>query len=256
VITGGTGSPLAFSTGAGTVFQGIDGLSDLLAGMFVDMDAAIQTNGSLLATRVAVQDTSATNMFMGPVVSVFKSDGSVQALGQQEQGDNLSAQPLNENYYSFDANTAFEISGRFTQSADLPFTPVFSATTMFAGQNVAIGSGAIPTAGSTYARASTINLLPQTTNGTITAVSGSNGYQVYSISLARYDPIPTLIGVVGQSTQLTDPNGIQVYVNGSTQMLNLSPLSLGKIARFHGLLFNDGGTLRMVCLEVSDGVAE
>jgi hypothetical protein len=38
-------------------------------------------------------------------------------------------------------------------------------------------------------------------------------------------------------------------------MLNSSPLSVGSIVRFNGLLFNDAGTLRMVAGQVSDGVA-
>jgi hypothetical protein len=78
----------------------------------------------------------------------------------------------------------------------------------------------------------------------------------YAVGLASYDPIPTLTGVADQSTSLTNPNSVQVYVNGSTQMLNSTPISIGNVARFQGLLFNDGGTLRMVCMQVSDGVAE
>ncbi len=255
-ITGGAGTPLIFSADASTTYQGIGGLSELLVGMFVDMDAEIQADGSLLATRVEVQDTTATNMWIGPLVSVFVPQGNIQAQGEQEQGDDLSANPITENYYSFDVNTAFKISGQYSSPTNLPFTPAFNTSTMFAGQNVAIASGAIPLTAPTYARATTITLMPQTLNGTITALSSSGAFQVYTVGLASYDPIPTLIGVVGQSTSLTNPNSVQVYVTGSTQMLNSSPLSAGNIARFQGLLFNDGGTLRMVCLQVNDGVTE
>lgn len=256
VVTGGTESPLTLSTGASTTFQGTGGLSELLVGMFVDVDAAIQADGSLLATRVEVQDTTATNMWIGPLVSVYGANESLTAFGQQEQGDTLSTDPVNANYYSFNASTAFKISGQFSNPQGLPFTPTFNASTMFAGQQVAIASGVIPLTAPNYALATTITLMPQTVNGTITALSSSGGYQVYTLGLASYDPIPVLTGVGDQSTSLTNPNSVQAYVNGNTQMLNSTPLSVGNVARFRGLLFNDGGVLRMVCLQVSDGVAE
>ncbi len=254
VISDGTGPPLTFSTGAGTIFQGIGGLPELLAGMFVDMDAAIQADGSLLATRIAVQDTTATNMMMGPLVSVFGADSAIQDQGLQQQGINLSTQPVNAMYYSFDTGTAFKTSGEFSSLQNLPFTAAFNASSMAAGQNVAIFSGAIPTTGPSYPRASTIALMPQTLNGTVNMISSSGGYQVYTVGLAPYDPIPTLTAVAGQSTNLTSPNSVQVYVDASTQLLNSSPLSLGSVARFRGLLFNDSGTLRLICSQVNDGV--
>lgn len=255
-ITGGAGPPLTLSTDAYTTYQGVGGLSDLLVGMFVDMDATIQTDGALLATRVEVQDTTATNMWIGPLVSVFVPQGNIQAQGEQEQGDDLSTNPVTENYYSFDANTAFKITGEYSNPTDLPFTATFNASTMFAGENVAIASGAIPATAPTYARATTITLMPQTLNGTIAAVSSSGGHSIYDLQLASYDPIPTLTGVAGQSTSLTNPSVVHVYVNGDTQILASSSLSVGNVMRFQGLLFNDASTLRMVCSMVRDGVAE
>jgi hypothetical protein len=39
-------------------------------------------------------------------------------------------------------------------------------------------------------------------------------------------------------------------------MLNTSPVAVGGVARFYGLVFNDNGTLRMDCAQINDGVAE
>jgi hypothetical protein len=36
--------------------------------------------------------------------------------------------------------------------------------------------------------------------------------------------------------------------------LNLNPMAVGSIGRFYGQVFNDQGTLRMDCLQISDGV--
>ncbi len=47
---------------------------------------------------------------------------------------------------------------------------------------------------------------------------------------------------------------VEIYVDGSTQMLNTQILARGSTFRFYGLVFNDNGTLRMACAQVNDGV--
>ena len=47
-----------------------------------------------------------------------------------------------------------------------------------------------------------------------------------------------------------------VYADSNTQMLNQTSLSVGSVARFYGLMFNDSGNLRMDCAQINDGVAE
>ncbi len=47
-----------------------------------------------------------------------------------------------------------------------------------------------------------------------------------------------------------------VYADSNTQMLNTSPITVGSVVRFYGLVFNDNGTLRMDCAEINDGVPE
>jgi hypothetical protein len=48
---------------------------------------------------------------------------------------------------------------------------------------------------------------------------------------------------------------VQVYVDSNTQQVNTQSLSAGNTLRFYGLVFNDGGTLRMDCAQISDGVS-
>jgi len=38
--------------------------------------------------------------------------------------------------------------------------------------------------------------------------------------------------------------------------LNSLPLGVNSVMRFNGLVFNDGGSLRMDCGQINDGVAE
>jgi hypothetical protein len=45
-------------------------------------------------------------------------------------------------------------------------------------------------------------------------------------------------------------------VDTNTQLLNSDPVAVGSLLRFNGLVFNDNGTLRMDCAQISDGVTE
>ena len=128
---------------------------------------------------------------------------------------------------------------------------------MVAGQNVSITTHAQTIQGGPiYVPATTITLMPQTINGTITAVSSAGGFDVYAIALAPYDLISDLAVQPGQTTLVSDPSSVMVYVDSSAQMLNTTSLSVGSVMRFNGLLFNDGGTLKMDCAQVNDGVVE
>jgi len=82
------GPTLSVNTNDNTVYQGINGFSLLTVGTFVDMDAAIQSDGSELATRIAVEDTDTTNLSVstGPLLQVAASQPSLFGFGRQDQG--------------------------------------------------------------------------------------------------------------------------------------------------------------------------
>lgn len=246
-----SGAPLSVSANSNTVFQGVTDVSGLAAGTFIDMDATIQSDGSLLATRIQVWDPTAQNLTIGPLVGIYSSNPAGTGpyffvLGREDDGDDLSNTPAWAGLYDFDGNTTFQISGEFSNLQNLPFTATFDASHFVAGQNIGVTSLAIVTSGGSYTPATTATLVPQTINGTISSVSTSGNYQVYGVSLPAYDWIPTFNGATS----------IVAYVDSSTQLLNTKPLTSGNVVRFTGLLFNDNGTLRLVCSQVEDGVAE
>ncbi len=253
------GAALSVRTNSGTVYQGINGPSSLALGMLVDLDAAIQSDGSQLATRIAVEDADVTNLTVstGPLLQMPASQPSFFAFGRQDQGYLwMSGFMGNDIPYSLGSAT-FQISGRFTNLQSLPFVPSFGAANVFDGQNVYITSHATTLlADPTCFPATTITLVPQTINGTVSAVGSDGGFITYTVTLASYDLIPNLAVQPGQTTVLTEPNNVVVYVDGNTQMLNTNPLAAGSVVRFNGLLFNDNGTLRMDCAQVNDGVPE
>lgn len=237
-----------------TTYSGITGLSALAEGMLVDLDAAVQPDGSFLATRVAIEDQTATNAQAGLLLFTSAAEPAFVIANRQFQGSSI---PSTTFAYSFGGSTVFQVSSEFSNLASLPFSPNFSSSTMVGGQNIYVGSLNFSNEGSfPYTPATSVTLLPQTINGTISGISTTGGFQVYTVTLAAYDLFPTLPAQTGLGYALSNPNVVTVYVDGNAQLLNTSPIEVGSVARFHGLIFNDNGNLRMDCNQVNDGVAE
>jgi hypothetical protein len=193
----------------------------------------------------------------GPATNVASFGSLVSVLGRQVQGPLFMGSFISAaRYYNFD-NAVFRTSGQFENLQSLPFAASFTAANMVAGQDVLVTTHAVTISpGPLYVPITTITLLPQTINGAVTAVSTSGGFTSYTVTLASYDLIPNLAVQPGQTTLLTDPSQVVVYVDGNTQQLNTTPLAVGSVGRFNGLLFNDDGTLRMDCGQINDGVPE
>jgi len=218
------------------------------------MDAAIQADGTLRATCVAVYDTTPSNLSfsIGPQAYVTASVPLMNPLAVEGQGPDYIGSSGGETEYNF-GSAVFQISGQMANVGTLPFTASFNAANMVPDQSIFVTTHS--TINSQPWQAATITLLPQTINGMVSAVSSSGSFTTYTIELAAYDLFPDLAVLPGQATLLTNPNTV-VYVDSNTQMLNTSPLAVGSLLRFNGLVFNDGGTLRMNCAQIDDGVAE
>ena len=249
---------LSASSNNQTVFQGISDASALSPGMFVNVDGAIQSDGSLLATRIAVEDPSAINEFSGPVMFVDLAYPVLTEFGRTELGPLQTFDGQSGLYYSTPnldfTNAAFNISGQLSNLPNLPFAPSFTASNMVAGQNVDISTPTFMLGSGSYTPANTITLVPQTINATVVASQSIGSFVDYTVSLASYDLFPTLAVQQGQTTLLNNPSQVEVYVDSNTQKLNTQALAPGNTLRFYGLVFNDGGTLRMDCAQVNDGV--
>lgn len=251
---------LSVDTSGSTVYQGVNDLSTLAAGMFVDLDAAIQADGSHLATRVAVYDQAALNVMTGPVLFVDEYAPCLINFGQQEQGSYYTPPSFEGGYYAFPSTTVFQISGQFANLGSLPFVPSFAGTNMVPGQRVSTFSMAVappggnPLCGYGWTDATTVTLMTQTINGTVNEISSDGAFTTYGVTLAPYDLFPQLAVQQGQAGLIADPSNVVVYVDGNTQLLNTGPISVNSVLRFNGLIFNDNGTLRMDCGQVNDGV--
>jgi hypothetical protein len=163
----------------------------------------------------------------------------------------------NDDMYPFNFSSAtFQISGQFGNLQTLPFPASFSATNMVPGQNIyATTHSLVLEPPPIDMPATTVTLIPQTINGTVTAIGSEGGFTTYTVTLAPYDLFPDL-AVQLPANLLTNPNTVIVYADINTQMLNTTPLAVGGVVRSYGLVFNDNGTLRMDCAQINDGVAE
>jgi hypothetical protein len=245
---------VSVSSGSSTVYQGIGDFSAIAVGTFVDMDGAVESDGSLAATRIAVEDPSAADVFSGPLIEVTPAVSILLMLPRQQQGkDFVCCYQGGSIQVDFSAAT-FQISGQLANLAALPFVPSFTASNMVPGQNVsftdATYSWSVP-----RPVATTMTLMPQTINGTVTASSTRGTFTDYTVSLASYDLFPMLAVQPNQTTVENNPSQVEVYVDSSTQLLNTQLLAVGRTFRFYGLVFNDNGTLRMDCAQIADGVA-
>jgi hypothetical protein len=252
---GSYGPSWTVTTSDSTVYQGISGPSQLAAGMPVDMDVALQADGSLLATRVAVYDTNTSNLvtWYGPLQ--YKNEYVPMLVDFALESQGLFGLRGGVSF-SF-GNATFLTSGQFSNLQGLPFPASFTGANMVAGQNVFITSHATTISPEpTYIPATTLTLLPQMINGTVSAIESSGGFTTYTITLAPYDLFPALAVQPGQTTPLTNPSQVVVYADDSTQVLNTNPIAVGSVVRFYGLVFNDNGTLRMDCAQINDGVPE
>ncbi|MGA7343232.1 MAG: hypothetical protein WBE72_12710 [Terracidiphilus sp.] len=242
-----------------TVYQGIASASDLSAGSLVNMDIALEPDASYAATRVEVQDATATNIDAGQLVELDPAYNYLATDATEQQGNILTAFPVGMGYgYEFGGATSFLTSARFEDLSSLPFKANFSGSSLAAGQTAATGSTTIAEFGGTWTQPTSVMLMPQTIDAAVTGESTSGDYTVYTAQLAPYDLIVQMNSPLGvaASTLLPNANTVYVYVDSSASMLNSTPLAAGGTYRFDGLLFNDSGTLRMVADAVNDGVPQ
>lgn len=242
------------STNGRTEFQGVGNEAGLAAGVPVDVDGDLQPDGSVLATRVAVEDADATNLTVneGPLMQVAATEPVLQEANQLAEG----SLPLVRGWPQYDfSNATFGVWGGLTNVANLPFAASFAGSNMVAGQMVSITTHvtSIPWAPD-VTPATTVTLMPQTMDGTVAGTATAGGFTTYTVNLAAYDVFPQFAVQGGQTTLLQNPEQVVVYTDQSAQVV--SAPTVGSPARFTGVIFNDNGTLRMDCTQVAAGVSE
>ena len=253
----------SISVDGNTVYQGVSSLPQIAANISIDFDATLQPDGTLLANRVEVLDTNSENLsyVAGNIIITADDYPGTPYPGVVNMNVAYSGGPLGGGISSASClgcnTTTFGITKQFSNVQNLPFPASFTMNNMVPGQFVVAtfhelnGLGHAP-----YAIATTATLLPQTLDGTVSAIGSDGNFTTYTITLAPYDLFTQFAVQPGQTTLLTNPSQVVVYADSNTQMLNTNPIAVSDVVRFYGLVFNDNGTLRMDCAEIFDGVPE
>ncbi|MGA3160865.1 MAG: DUF5666 domain-containing protein [Terracidiphilus sp.] len=251
-LTNPAGIALTIYVNANTVYQGIANFAALEVNALVEVDTQTQNGsgtlpkGSLLALRVEADDVGTTpkKMLLGPVASVTGTPAtSFDMVLRQQVGNTSTTAPTVETVdVTVNGSTNFLLPPRYVIFATvLPFTPSFTASTIFAGQHVGVittnysSSGTPPTGTAT---ASTVLLQPQTISGTITNITTAGSYTVYTVTLPTNHWLYKLTGL---------PT-VLVYTNNLVVPLTAAPTTAGTttVYRFNGYLFNTSNQLRLL----------
>ena len=239
-----SGAAVTLTANSATVFQGGSSLASLAAGNLVEVDFTVQPDGSLLATRVQLEDsaegTHHADLLTGPVTLINKGTGFQITLSQC-LGSDLSSSTVGNSYtITISSSTIFAPTPQFQNLTGLPFTPSFTAANLTGGQRVAVAASSIS---GTNVTASTVYLIPQTLDGTVTAITTSGNFTVYTFTLATGSAFTSLSGA----------SSVVVYTTSITMNQTATPIAVGSVVRFNGLVFNDAGTFRMVSGVSKDG---
>jgi hypothetical protein len=141
IATEESGQQLSFSTNASTTYDGVSGLSGIQAGEIVQVDAGTQSDGSLVATKIEIEDAQNNSLeAAGIVTSVTgKPAVSLKMLVQDEVSSAPSgSKPVlgSEISVTLLGSTTYKINADHNDLNNLPFTPVFNGSTIATAQRV------------------------------------------------------------------------------------------------------------------------
>jgi len=237
VIEPGSGPDITLTTNSATVLQGFSSLSALTAGSLVQVDFIVESGGVYLATRIQLApvppNAVQVNLLTGPVISV--GSGSFKMALMQGAGPSVSPTATGQIVtVTTSGSTAYAITPQFVTLTGLPFTPTFTASNLVAGQAVGVVASAFSASAGT-ATAATVYLVPQTVDGTVTAIATVGNYTAYTFTLASGSAFTSLSGA----------STITVYTSAATAPppgVTAPPaIAVGSTIRFNGLIFNLGG---------------
>jgi hypothetical protein len=224
-------STITFATNSSTQFKdGITALSQLKVGDIVEVDGMTQPDGSKLATKVEVEESSSGEEAEGVITAVTGSPATQITLAHQSDSSNSATPPVTVDV-AIGAGTTFLVR---TDKLSLSGTvPAFDASHIGKGQRVEADAGSST---ATPIVADKIKLREQALVGTVSGATSSG----FTLTLNTNSAFATL---TGQST-------IAVSVVSGTN-LKVTPAN-GNTVRVRGLIFVSAGTYTMIASRVDD----
>ena len=248
---------LTFMTSASTIFSGtgMSSMGSMSAGMLLMVDATLQSDGSLMATHVESMMGSGGAMGEGMLTSVTGQPATQLALVMQNGvGAGMMASAFSAGItVNLSPSTSYSIDAESVDLTQVPFTPVFDASHIYAGQAVMPVSasgmmsggmggsmmGGSPMAGSLTASA--VELEPQGLSGTNSAAISSGTTTSFTLTLPADSAF----------TALTGASTVTIYPQSGTNLASSAPIAAGSTVHVFGLVFFDGGQWKMVPASIS-----
>lgn len=243
-----------FQTNSSTVFDGTS-MSGMGNGMLLLVDASLQSDGSLMATRVHSMTGSGGVMGGGVITAVTGSPATALTMAMQNGvGVGMMSSAFASGVsINMNGSTNYHIDDDNIDMSSISFTPVFDASHIYAGQNVmpvsesgmmsgGMGGGMMggnPMAGTITA--SEVDLEPQGISGTVSTAITSGSSASLTLALPSDCAFTTLTG----AKNMTVFQGLKTTVSGTT------PIASGSTVHAFGLLFYDNGQWKMVASRIA-----
>ncbi len=240
-----------FATNSSTVFDG-GGMSSMSSGMLVIVDATMQADGSMLATKVQSMMGSGGAMSGGIITAVTgQPPTSFTMVMQNGAGAGMMSSDFAAGAtMDMNESSTYQIDEDNMDMSGLPFTPVFDASHVYAGQSVmSIGSGGMMSGGggmmgggsmSGSMTVSNLELEPQGLSGTVATTLTSGVATSFTLTLPSDSAFTTLTGA----------STVTVYQQTGTTMASGSSIPSGSTTEVFGLLFFDSGQWKMVASQM------
>jgi hypothetical protein len=233
---------LTFTTNSSTQFLNLSGVSQIAVGMLLMVSAQTQSDGSLLATRVAAVNALPASMgALGLVRTVNRATSQLQLVVRHAAGPALTPFVGSGLLVDFSSSTAFRFDADGVDLSNLPFVPTFNADNIAPGQFVEVDTTSPPVGitavigglGGIEISATQITLEPEPLIGTVSGYTGGN---TFTLNFQA----DSLFAVATKTASVT------VYKQPGTTLVNLSSINNGSTVIVRGLLFVDSGTYKMV----------
>jgi len=227
-------SSITFATDSNTQFKdGITSLSNLAVGAIVEVDATSETDGTKLATKVALEeDGNNSEELEGIITAVTGSPATQITIAHQLDSEGTANAPVTVDA-AINSNTQFTIRPDRLQQSSLP---AFDASHIGKGQRVETDT---PSNTSTPVVADRIKLREQALVGTVASTPAPSATG-FTLNLSTTSAFGNLTG------QTSIPVSI---VNGTNQ--KVTPTA-GATIRVRGLVFVNAGSYTMVAVRIDD----
>lgn len=232
----------SFATNSSTELQGLDALGELTAGMTVEVDAVLDSGGTLRATRLKLEDDDASKVVVEGLTlstSLARLRMSVRevhgpfGVSRPEVGAALTVEA--------DATTQFHLEPDDVDLSHLDFTPDFDVLAIAPGQNV---RAAASSGSATTITADWLELEKQSVDG----LAGT----VLPGSVSGQFSFPLEVPADSAFARLTGHTSVLVTLQPSTEKFfyfgfeGCVPCLAGGTVRVRGLLFFSGDQYRLV----------